>query len=102
MLDCDHHQRQRRTAQRARRSARRIVLPAAAPSVELAALTARNLPISQVSGMKLYISSGSTMSITHAIGYLRTSSATNVGEDKDSEPRQRATILAGAKRLGLE
>jgi DNA invertase Pin-like site-specific DNA recombinase len=38
----------------------------------------------------------------HAVGYLRTSSATNVGEDKDSEPRQRAAILAGAKRLGLE
>jgi DNA invertase Pin-like site-specific DNA recombinase len=39
---------------------------------------------------------------THALGYLRTSSATNVGEDRDSEPRQRAAILAGAKRLGLE
>jgi DNA invertase Pin-like site-specific DNA recombinase len=42
------------------------------------------------------------MSATHAIGYLRTSSATNVGEDKDSEPRQRAAILAGARRLGCE
>jgi DNA invertase Pin-like site-specific DNA recombinase len=42
------------------------------------------------------------MSAIHTIGYLRTSSATNVGEDKDSEPRQRATILAGAGRLGLE
>ena len=42
------------------------------------------------------------MSASHALGYLRTSSATNVGEDKDSEPRQRAAILAGAKRLGLE
>jgi DNA invertase Pin-like site-specific DNA recombinase len=42
------------------------------------------------------------MSGQHAIGYLRTSSATNVGEDKDSEPRQRAAVLAGASRLGLE
>jgi len=42
------------------------------------------------------------MSAIHAISYLRTSSATNVGEDNDSEPRQRAAILAGAKRLGLE
>jgi DNA invertase Pin-like site-specific DNA recombinase len=37
-----------------------------------------------------------------AIGYLRTSSATNVGDDKDSEPRQQAAILAGASRLGCE
>jgi len=36
------------------------------------------------------------------VGYLRTSSPTNVGEDKDSEPRQRAAIEAGAKRLGLK
>jgi DNA invertase Pin-like site-specific DNA recombinase len=42
------------------------------------------------------------VSAIHTIGYLRTSSATNVGEDKDSEPRQRAAILAGARRLGLE
>ena len=42
------------------------------------------------------------MSAIHAIGYLRTSSATNVGEDKDSEPRQRAAVLAGARRLGCE
>jgi DNA invertase Pin-like site-specific DNA recombinase len=42
------------------------------------------------------------VSAIHAIGYLRTSSASNVGEDKDSEPRQRAAILAGARRLGLE
>jgi DNA invertase Pin-like site-specific DNA recombinase len=38
----------------------------------------------------------------HAIGYLRTSSATNVGEDKNSEKRQRDAILAGANHLGLE
>ena len=42
--------------------------------------------------------------LTHAIGYLRTSSArrTNVGEDKDSDKRQRAAILAGARRIGCE
>ena len=39
---------------------------------------------------------------TTALGYLRTSSATNVGEDKDSDKRQRAAILAGAHRMGCE
>lgn len=33
-----------------------------------------------------------------AVAYLRTSSATNVGPDKDSEKRQREAILAFAKR----
>jgi DNA invertase Pin-like site-specific DNA recombinase len=37
-----------------------------------------------------------------AIGYLRTSSATNVGEDKDSERRQRLAIEGFAKRAGYE
>lgn len=37
-----------------------------------------------------------------AIAYLRTSSATNVGADKDSERRQRAAIEAFAKRTGME
>jgi DNA invertase Pin-like site-specific DNA recombinase len=36
-----------------------------------------------------------------AIAYLRTSSA-NLGEDKDSQPRQRAAIKAFAKRAGYE
>jgi DNA invertase Pin-like site-specific DNA recombinase len=36
-----------------------------------------------------------------AVGYLRTSSATNVGTDKDSEHRQRAAIEAFAKRAGF-
>lgn len=35
-------------------------------------------------------------------GYLRTSSATNVGEDKDSQSRQRAAIEGWAKRNGFE
>jgi DNA invertase Pin-like site-specific DNA recombinase len=35
-----------------------------------------------------------------AIGYLRTSSATNVGEDKDSEARQRKAVENFAKRAG--
>src|SRR5262245_60204459 len=35
-----------------------------------------------------------------AIAYLRTSSATNVGPDKDSDKRQRATIAAFAKAHG--
>jgi DNA invertase Pin-like site-specific DNA recombinase len=37
-----------------------------------------------------------------ALGYLRTSSAANVGADKDSEKRQRQAIDAYAKREGLE
>ncbi len=36
-----------------------------------------------------------------AIAYLRTSSATNVGPDKDSEARQRAAIEACADRAGF-
>ncbi len=39
---------------------------------------------------------------TPALAYLRTSSATNVGSDKDSEKRQRAAIAAYADRAGLE
>jgi DNA invertase Pin-like site-specific DNA recombinase len=37
-----------------------------------------------------------------AIAYLRTSSQTNVGADKDSDKRQRAAIEAFACRAGLE
>lgn len=37
-----------------------------------------------------------------AIAYLRTSSAANVGADKDSEKRQRAAIAAFAKAHGYE
>jgi DNA invertase Pin-like site-specific DNA recombinase len=36
------------------------------------------------------------------VAYMRTSSATNVGSDKDSEKRQRAAIEAFAKRAGME
>jgi DNA invertase Pin-like site-specific DNA recombinase len=39
---------------------------------------------------------------TPAIAYLRTSSAANVGSDKDSDKRQRAAIEAFAKRAGYE
>jgi DNA invertase Pin-like site-specific DNA recombinase len=39
---------------------------------------------------------------TPAIAYLRTSSAANVGTDKDSDKRQRAAIEAFAKRAGYE
>ena len=40
--------------------------------------------------------------VTPAIAYLRTSSSANVGEDKDSDKRQRAKIYAFAKRAGYE
>ena len=36
------------------------------------------------------------------VAYMRTSSAANVGTDKDSEKRQRVAIEAFAKRGGLE
>jgi DNA invertase Pin-like site-specific DNA recombinase len=36
-----------------------------------------------------------------AIGYMRTSSATNVGEGKDSEARQRKAIEGYAKSAGF-
>jgi DNA invertase Pin-like site-specific DNA recombinase len=39
---------------------------------------------------------------TPAIAYLRTSSAANVGTDKDSEHRQRRAIERYAKRAGFE
>lgn len=35
-----------------------------------------------------------------AVAYLRTSAAQNVGEDKDSDKRQRAAIVSFAKRAG--
>lgn len=41
------------------------------------------------------------MSLVKAVAYLRTSSATNLGEDKDSERRQRAAIAAFARREGF-
>ena len=37
-----------------------------------------------------------------AIAYLRTSSAANVGADKDSDRRQRETFAAFASRAGYE
>jgi DNA invertase Pin-like site-specific DNA recombinase len=37
-----------------------------------------------------------------AVAYMRTSSATNTGADKDSEKRQRVAIEAFAKRIGAE
>ena len=39
---------------------------------------------------------------TKAVAYLRTSSAANVGADKDSEKRQRAAITAYTKAAGIE
>jgi DNA invertase Pin-like site-specific DNA recombinase len=39
--------------------------------------------------------------VQQAVAYLRTSSAANVGADKDSDKRQRAAIEAFAKRAGF-
>jgi DNA invertase Pin-like site-specific DNA recombinase len=44
----------------------------------------------------------SRKNMTPAIAYLRTSSATNVGADKDSDKRQRHAIEAFAKHAGYE
>src|SRR5262245_31972704 len=38
----------------------------------------------------------------NAVAYLRTSSATNVGADKDSDKRQRDAIAAYARHSGFE
>jgi DNA invertase Pin-like site-specific DNA recombinase len=40
--------------------------------------------------------------LVQAVAYMRTSSATNVGSDRDSEKRQRAAIVAFAKSNGNE
>jgi DNA invertase Pin-like site-specific DNA recombinase len=40
--------------------------------------------------------------LTKAVAYLRTSSAANVGEGKDSDKRQRAAIDAYARTAGIE
>ncbi len=40
--------------------------------------------------------------LVKAVAYMRTSSATNVGADKDSDKRQRAAVAAFAKRAGFE
>ena len=45
---------------------------------------------------------GEAMLRSSAIAYLRTSSATNVGADKDSDKRQRQAIDAFAKHAGYE
>lgn len=39
---------------------------------------------------------------TNVVAYFRTSSATNVGEDKDSDKRQRTAVEAYAARYGLK
>jgi DNA invertase Pin-like site-specific DNA recombinase len=39
--------------------------------------------------------------LVQAVGYVRTSSAANVGRDKDSEPRQRRAIERFAKQAGF-
>src|SRR6476619_2830675 len=42
-----------------------------------------------------------TKTLQPAVAYLRTSSAANVGADKDSDKRQRAAIEAFANRAGF-
>ena len=37
-----------------------------------------------------------------AVAYIRTSSAANVGVDKDSAPRQQRAIAGFAKRAGID
>jgi hypothetical protein len=40
--------------------------------------------------------------LAKAVAYIRTSSAANIGADKDSDKRQRQAIAAFAQRSGLE
>ena len=40
--------------------------------------------------------------LTSAVAYLRTSSAANVGADKDSETRQHQAITAFARSAGFD
>jgi len=40
--------------------------------------------------------------LVEAVAYIRTSSAANVGSDKDSDKRQRAAIEGYAKRAGFD
>jgi len=40
--------------------------------------------------------------VTPALAYFRTSSATNVGPDRDSEKRQHEAVAAFARRAGYE
>jgi DNA invertase Pin-like site-specific DNA recombinase len=40
--------------------------------------------------------------LIEAVGYMRTSSSTNVGADKDSDKRQKAAIIPYAKAAGYE
>lgn len=40
--------------------------------------------------------------LAQAVGYLRTSSSSNIGRDKDSEPRQRRAIERFAKQNGFD
>jgi hypothetical protein len=45
---------------------------------------------------------GRKRNLVQAVGYVRTSSATNVGQDKDSERRQRIAIERFAKQAGFD
>jgi DNA invertase Pin-like site-specific DNA recombinase len=45
---------------------------------------------------------GRKRNLVHALGYVRTSSAANIGRDKDSEPRQRRAIERFARQAGFE
>jgi Resolvase, N terminal domain len=53
-------------------------------------------------GIYMTMRGKSRKELVKAVAYMRTSSATNVGTDKDSEEGQRAAIEAFAKRSGLE
>ena len=48
------------------------------------------------------IAQEATTQPVRAVAYMRTSSATNVGADKDSEKRQREAVLRFARRSGHE
>jgi hypothetical protein len=67
-----------------------------APQLRLPVSVTGALPEDKLVGKTL-----KTKEKTRVVAYIRTSSAANVGADKDSEKRQRAAIEGFAKRAGF-
>ena len=75
------------------------------PHVAPANLLTASFPFCTVFSRNPYKSYGKAMAQkekTKAVAYIRTSSAANVGADKDSDKRQRAAIEGYAKRASIE
>jgi DNA invertase Pin-like site-specific DNA recombinase len=62
----------------------------------------KGFPMDTITGTSMALKGNSRGLRTKAVAYIRTSSAANVGAEKDSDKRQRHAIAAFAKRSGLE